>query len=260
MWPTSWDVVVAGGGIAGCAAAAAARRAGAGAVLLVDLAERPGGALAAMGLRREPGDDDALAQAGVQRSYRTALLDIAAGLQIRLLSPVGAWRGKVRALVLATGGREETRGNLALPGTRPAGVLTAGGALRLLATTGRRPGNRVVVAGRSRWAHPVARALERAGALVTTIVPAVVRIEGWPRITAVELEDGRQVACDLLVLATGLRPWLPPALAQAAKLPGVFVAGCAALGELDEHEAAAAGAAAGREAAAYAARCAQREC
>ena len=68
------------------------------------------------------------------------------------------------------------------------------------------------------------------------------------------LEDGRRLDCDLLVLANSLRPWLPPALAHAARLPGVFVAGSAAHGELDEGEAADDGAAAGVEAAAWAMR------
>jgi NADPH-dependent 2,4-dienoyl-CoA reductase/sulfur reductase-like enzyme len=249
----TYDVLVVGAGTAGCAAALAARRASAGAVLLIDLADRPGGALAAMGLRTNQ-DISALARAGIQPSFQTALVEIAAGLRLRLLSSGGAQRAIARAVVLATGGREATRGNLALPGSRPAGVLTASAALRLLTATGRRPGNRVVVAGAGRWARGVAEALQRAGAAIAAIVPAVARIEGWPRVTSVVLEDGRQRACDLLVLATALHPWLPPALAHAAALPGVFVAGTAARGELDEREAAADGEAAGRKAAAWAMR------
>jgi len=64
--------------------------------------------------------------------------------------------------------------------------------------------------------------------------------------------DGRRLGCDLLVLATPLLAWLPPALAGAAGLPGVFVAGSAARGEIDAHEAAAAGEVAGKQAAAWA--------
>lgn len=249
-----WDVLVAGAGAAGYAAALGARASGAGAVLLVDLAGRRGGALAAMGLLDARGDDEALERAGVRRSYTTALLEIVDGLRLRLLSPGGAWRARARAVVLATGGREETRANLALPGTRPAGVLTAGAALRLLATTGRRPGRRAVIAGGGRWAHVAAGALERAGASIAAIVPAVARIDGWPRVSGVVADDGRRHECDLLVLATKLLPWLPPALAGAAGLPGVFVAGSAAAGELDEREAAEAGERAGRAAALWAIR------
>jgi hypothetical protein len=250
----TWDVLVAGAGAAGCAAATAARQAGAGRVLLIDLANRPGGALPAMGLRADTVTEPHLAEIGVHRNDRTALLEVAAGLRLRLLGPSGVQRVAAHALVLATGGRETTRSNLALPGTRPAGVLTAGAALRLMATTDRRPGRRAIVSGGGRWAEIVADMLERAGVLVAAIVPAVARVEGWPRVTGVLLEDGARHACDLLVLATALRPWLPPALAGAAGLPGVFVAGSAARGELDEQAAAQDGAAAGRAAAIYAAR------
>jgi NADPH-dependent 2,4-dienoyl-CoA reductase/sulfur reductase-like enzyme len=246
-----WDVIVAGAGAAGCAAALAARWAGAE-VLLIDLADRPGGALRAMGLG---GADDAdLVEAGVRRGYNTTLLGVEAGLKLRTLTPSGIRRAAARALVLATGGREQTRGNLALPGTRPAGVLTGGAALRLLAATGRLPGRQAVVAGAGRWTDIVARALERAGALIAAIVPAVAAIEGWPRVTSVASADGRWMTCDLLVLATPLLPWLPASLAGAAGLPGVFVAGAAAQGDIDAAEAAAAGEAAGRWAAEWALR------
>jgi hypothetical protein len=243
-----YDIVIVGGGAAGCAAALAARAAGAANVLLVDLAQGPGGAMAAMGLHDGSDDDAALTQAGVRCSYQTTVLNMRPELALRLLSPRGVSRVQAKAVVLATGGRELTRGNLALPGTRPAGVLTAGAALRLLATTGRRPGERVVVAGSGLWADVAAQTLALAGAAILAVVPAVAQIEGWPRISGVLLEDGRRQQCDLLVLATPTVPWLPPPLAGADAWPGVFVAGSASHGELDAQAAAAAGAIAGRRA------------
>jgi hypothetical protein len=246
----TWDVVVTGGGPAGIAAALAARAAGVANVLLFDLADGAGGALVAMGLR--VGDDANLAEAGVRRSYQTTLLALRAGLELRILSPSGVSHASTKALVLATGGREQTRGNLLLPGTRPAGVLTAGATLRLLAVTGRLPGRRAVLAGAGRWADLAAQKLERAGAAIVAHVPEVATIEGWPRVTDAVLADGRRLACDLLVLATPLMAWLPPALAGAAGLPGVFVAGSAARGEIDANEAAASGESVGKQAAVWA--------
>jgi FAD-dependent oxidoreductase family protein len=246
----TWNVVVVGAGPAGIAAALAARAAGVANVMLIDLADGAGGALSAMGLR--VGDDADLAEAGVRRSYRTTLIELRAGLDLRMLSPSGVSRTGSTALVLATGGREQTRGNLLLPGTRPAGVLTAGAALRLLAATGRLPGRRAVIAGTGRWADLVARELEHAGAVIDARVSEVAMIEGWPRVTDAVLADGRRLVCDLLILATPLLAWLPPSLAGAAGLPGVFVAGSAARGEIDANEAAAAGEAVGKQAAAWA--------
>jgi len=248
-----YDVAIVGGGPAGCAAALATRAAGMARVLLVDLANGSGGALAAMGLGHAHENDTRLAEAGVLASYQTTLLNISAELKLRLLSPQGLRHAFTRALVLATGGREQTRGNLGLPGTRPGGVLTAGAALRQLATTGRRPGQRIVVAGGGRWAHTVARLLEQAGASILAVVQSVAQIEGWPRISGVVHADGHRQACDLLVLATPQVAWRPRALSGAQAPGGVFIAGAAHQAELDAAAAAADGAAAGEQAAAYAA-------
>jgi len=250
----TYDVAIIGGGPAGCAAALAARAAGAARVLLIDLAHGPGGALAAMGLGQAHDSDARLAEIGVHASYQTTLLNISAELKLRLLCPHGLWHALARAVVLATGGREQTRGNLGLPGTRPAGVLTAGAALRLLATTGRRPGRRIVIAGGGRWAHAAARLLEQAGASILAVVQSVAQIEGWPRISGVVYADGRRQACDLLVLATPQVAWRPLALSGAQAPDGVFIAGAANHAELDAESAAADGAAMGQQAAAYAAR------
>ena len=161
-----------------------------------------------------------------------------------------AWSGGGQGGGAPTGGPRVTRGNLALPGTRTSGVLTtarrsAAGCYR--AAAGRRA---VVPAGDAGPMLLCGR--QSAGAAILATVPAVAQIEGWPRVTSVALEDGRRQDCDLLVLATPLAPWLPAALAGAVELPGVFVAGSAAQGEVDAIEATAAGAAAGRLAAEWA--------
>ncbi len=242
-----FDVAVVGAGPAGCAAALAAAEAGAR-VLLADMRARPGGALAAMGL---PFETPALPP-NSETCYGTALrgaAQVAGTLALELLGPCGLRVVSVAALVLATGGRERTRGNLAIAGTRPAGVFTARAALELLTVAGSPPGQRIVVAGGGRWAAQTAQMLAQAGAEVVAQVAGVARIEGWPRVVGVALPDGSALACDTLVLATPQDPWLAPPLAGLAVLPGVFVAGAAAAGESSLAQAAAHGAQCGRAAA-----------
>ncbi len=243
------------------AAARTAQQAGA-TVLLIDLADQPGGALAAMGLdiwqrhhKAEIADQDTSTPtwnlgdwpvSGIDTLFRTALTRIA-GDTLILHGPQGTHHIQANILVLATGGRETTRGNLAIPGSRPAGVLTAGAALRLMATTGYLPGKRAVVAGSGRWAGIVAEALDAAGVQVGVITPKVLQIDGWPRLTHVVLASGGRSACDLLVLAGDVQPW------ESLNLRGagiqILFAGSMALGECTAAEAANDGASVGSSAA-----------
>jgi NADPH-dependent 2,4-dienoyl-CoA reductase/sulfur reductase-like enzyme len=81
-----------------------------------------------------------------------------------------------RAGVLAMGCRERNRGNVGIPGTRPAGVLTAGFAQRLINIDGFLPGRRAVIVGSGDIGLIMARRLTWAGAQV----PAVVEIQSYP--------------------------------------------------------------------------------
>ena len=245
-----FDVAVIGAGPAGCGAAQAAAKAGAR-VLLADMRAGPGGALAAMGL---PTETPTLPPT-VETCYGTALrgtAQVEGALALELLGPSGLQVVRAAALVLATGGREATRGNLAIPGTRPAGVFTARAALELLVVVGAPPGWRIVVAGGGRWAEQTAQMLAQAGAEIVAQVAGVARIDGWPRVAGVVLPSGSALPCDTLVLATPQEPWLAPPLAGLAALPGVFIAGAAATGESSLAEAAMHGAQCGRAAAAWA--------
>jgi NADPH-dependent 2,4-dienoyl-CoA reductase/sulfur reductase-like enzyme len=81
-----------------------------------------------------------------------------------------------RAGVLAMGCRERNRGNVGIPGTRPAGVFTAGFAQRLLNIDGYLPGRRAVIVGSGDIGLIMARRLVWSGAEV----PGVVEIQSYP--------------------------------------------------------------------------------
>ena len=81
-----------------------------------------------------------------------------------------------RAGVLAMGCRERNRGNVGIPGTRPAGVFTAGFAQRVLNIDGYLPGRRAVIVGSGDIGLIMARRLVWAGAEV----PGVVEIQSYP--------------------------------------------------------------------------------
>jgi NADPH-dependent 2,4-dienoyl-CoA reductase/sulfur reductase-like enzyme len=148
-----------------------------------------------------------------------------------------------RAGVLAMGCRERNRGNIGIPGTRPAGVFTAGFAQRLLNIDGYLPGRRAVIVGSGDIGLIMARRLTWSGAEVLGVVEiqsypsgltrnvvqclndfgiplqlshVVSRILGRNRVEGVEvspLEDGVpkqekafRLDCDTVLLSVGLLP------------------------------------------------------
>jgi hypothetical protein len=212
--------------------------------------------LAALGLAEATPSISSLVQAGITCAFETTLLrinrpdrfekSVRSLLNLALLGINDFQQIQAKAIVLATGGREITRGNLILPGTRPAGVLTAGTALRLLAATGCLPGQRAVLCGESRWAGLTAERLAQAGVEIAACLPAISRIEGQPRIEAITDASGQRIPCDLLVLTTATIPWRPAFIPDDS--PSLFFTGSAAFGELDAAESAQAGAQTGQTA------------
>ena len=137
----TWDVLVVGAGAAGMAAALSAREAGAKSVLLADRSTRLGGVLPqclhagfGMGIFHQEltGADYAARWADMVRAAPVALcldttvLSISPDRRALLSGPSGVEELSFQALVLAAGCREIPIGTLALPGTRPAGIFTAG--------------------------------------------------------------------------------------------------------------------------------------
>jgi NADPH-dependent 2,4-dienoyl-CoA reductase/sulfur reductase-like enzyme len=86
------------------------------------------------------------------------------------VSPAGVLKIQARAIILAMGCRERNRGNVRIPGSRPAGVFTAGLAQRLVNIEGYIPGREAVVIGSGDIGLIMARRLSWVGCKVKGVV------------------------------------------------------------------------------------------
>ena len=186
------DVLVIGGGAAGIAAATAAGQCGAQ-VLLVEREEFLGGVLPqcihdgfGMYLYQEnltgPGFlrkwTGALDAAGVKWACASNVTALdkddssARGFtaQIVGLPFGGAHTIRAKSVIIASGCREITRGQLRIPGTRPTGIYTAGTAQYMVNIEHKLPGNKVVILGGGDIGLIMARRMTLAGAQVRMVV------------------------------------------------------------------------------------------
>ena len=99
------------------------------------------------------------------------VLDITPEREVHMVGKTTGYRiEKARAIVLAMGCRERTRGAIAIPGTRPAGVFTAGAAQRYVNVEGYLPGRQVVILGSGDIGLIMARRMTLEGAKVLACV------------------------------------------------------------------------------------------
>ena len=201
----SVDVLIIGAGPAGLAAAQAVRESGVENLLVLERESEPGGILRqcihnGFGLHRfsEELTGPEYAQRDIDRA-RAMDIPLECGTTVLTVSPerlvtcVSADTGfrtiQAGAVILAMGCRERPRGALCTPGTRCAGIFSAGTAQRFVNLEGFMPGKRVVILGSGDIGLIMARRMTLQGAKVLACVEIMPYSSGLNRNIVQCLED-----------------------------------------------------------------------